>query len=117
MLDEKEYNDLLFKQGIARLSNGLEKYSIALMCAEKDPITCHRMILVSRELRSVVDQINHILSNGNIETNEEAEDRLLNMFRIVPEMFKDRSKCVEEAYDKQGQKIAYTKEEKHVMVN
>jgi len=111
-----QYNYLvdepLFQQGINRLTQGMKQYSIALMCAEKDPITCHRMILVCREMRSIAGQINHILANGEIETNSDAESRLLNMLRIVPDMFKNKDECIEEAYDKQGQRIAYVAEEK-----
>src|SRR5688500_10615354 len=38
-----------FREGIARVLKGVEKYRMTLLCAEKDPITCHRTILVSRE--------------------------------------------------------------------
>ena len=111
-----QYNYLvdepLFQQGVSRLKNGMSKYSVALMCAEKDPITCHRMILVCREMRSIVNEIHHILSDGKIETNTDAEDRLLRTLKIVPDMFKDKNRCLEEAYDKQGSKIAYVIDEK-----
>jgi len=111
-----QYNYLvdepLFKQGINRLCRGMKKYSIALMCAEKDPMTCHRMILVCREIRSFAEQINHILANGEIETNKEAEDRLMKSLRIVPDMFKSKSECIEEAYDIQGQRISYVAKDK-----
>lgn len=113
-----QYNYLvdepLFQQGINRLTQGMKQYSIALMCAEKDPITCHRTILVCREMRSHAKQIKHILADGEIETSSEAENRLLNTLRIVPDMFKNKNECIEEAYDKQGQKIAYVEEEKQV---
>lgn len=114
-----QYNYLvdepLFQHGISRLKQGMKKYTIALMCAEKDPITCHRMVLVCREMRSIAQQIKHILSDGTIETNEEAENRLLSNLRIVPDMFKNKIECIEDAYDKQGKKIAYVEEEKHVI--
>jgi len=113
-----QYNYLVdepsFQQGIIRLKKGMKQYSIALMCAEKDPITCHRTILVCREMRSHAKQIKHILANGGIETNLEAEKRLLNTLGIVPDMFKNKNECIEEAYDKQGQKIAYVEEKKQV---
>lgn len=116
-IDEKvQYNYLvdepLFKQGINRLCQGMKRYSIALMCAEKDPITCHRMILVCREMRSFVSQINHILANGEVETNSDAENRLMSTLKIVPDMFKSKSECIEDAYDKQGLRIAYVEKEK-----
>ena len=43
----------LFSEGIQRLLKGTEIYKIALMCAEKDPITCHRTILVCRQLKQL----------------------------------------------------------------
>ncbi len=114
-----QYNYLVdeppFRQGISRLTQGMSRYSIALMCAEKDPIACHRMILVCREMRSLAEQINHILADGEIETNTEAENRLLSTLGIVPDMLRDKDKCIEEAYDEQGKKIAYIEEERQVV--
>jgi len=113
-----QYNNLadepLFHQGINRLTEGMKKYSVTLLCAEKDPVTCHRMILVSRKMRSVVGQINHILASGKIETNSQAEDRLLSKLKIFPDLFTTREECVEEAYEKQGQRIAYVQKKKQV---
>ncbi len=41
-----------FMEGCRRIaSSGLKKMSICLMCAEKDPLTCHRTILVANHLR------------------------------------------------------------------
>lgn len=114
-----QYNSLvdepLFQDGIDRLKQGMKKHIIALMCAEKDPITCHRMVLVCREMRSIAKKIKHILSNGIIETNEEAENRLLSNLRIIPDMFNNKIECIENAYDKQGQKIAYVEEDRYVV--
>ena len=37
-----------------RLQDGIEKgFRIALMCAEKEPLECHRTILVSRHLAAL----------------------------------------------------------------
>lgn len=47
----------LFLEGIQRLLTGSEKYKISLMCAEKDPITCHRSILVCQHLREFALEI------------------------------------------------------------
>ena len=35
-----------FVKGLQRVKRGLKRYKLALMCAEKDPLACHRMILV-----------------------------------------------------------------------
>ena len=102
-------NEPLFRRGIERLCRGMEEYTVALMCAEKDPITCHRMILVCRKMRPLATQIKHILADGTIETNAQAERRLRNSLGIHPDLLRGESQSIEDAYDKQGQKIAYVK--------
>lgn len=106
---EKLINEPLFQQGLARLKHGMSQYSIALMCAEKDPITCHRVIFVTRQIR-LQFTIKHILEYGRIESNAEAETRLQNRLHIYPDLVRTESQCIENAYDLQGQKIAYVKE-------
>lgn len=101
----------LFRKGLDRVAHGARDYSVALMCAEKDPITCHRMILVARQLRSKFS-IKHILEDGTVEDNAVAEKRLAESLKIHPDMIRNQSRCIEEAYDIQGQRIAYV-EERH----
>lgn len=107
-----QYNRLaetaIFQQGLKRLKEGMKSYRIALMCAEKDPITCHRTILVCRHLRSKDIEIMHILENGDLETHREAERRLMRALKI-PEiaLFEKPEELIERAYDKQSNKIAY----------
>jgi len=70
----------LFSAGIQRLLQGAANYKISLMCAEKDPITCHRTILLCHKLKKFNLQINHILSDGNLESHQHLEERLLSKF-------------------------------------
>jgi uncharacterized protein (DUF488 family) len=97
-----------FHQGIARLRSGTARYCIALMCAEGDPLRCHRSILVCRHLRSSSLRIAHILSSGALETHEALEQRLLRQAG-VPEgtIFPNANAVLERAYDSQGERIAY----------
>lgn len=98
----------LFKTGIQRLLNGAEKYSLALMCAEKDPITCHRTILVCRNLLGEGVTIKHILEDGNIEFHKDSEQRLLKIFKLNhPDLFRSEQQRLDDAYARQGEKIAY----------
>lgn len=111
----------LFTQGIQRLIKGLETYKIALLCAEKDPITCHRTILVCRHLKQFNIKINHILADGNLETHSELENRLLQKFTkssnsnqpIQLSLFDTPVPAekidLETAYHRQGLEIAYCK--------
>ncbi len=97
-----------FRQGLIRIKEGMKSYRIALMCAEKDPLMCHRMILVSRYLRSDAE-ILHILEDGTIENNRDSEKRLMQLFGIVQELFDSSIEdAIQRAYDKQSEKIAYT---------
>jgi uncharacterized protein (DUF488 family) len=98
-----------FLTALNRVRSGLDTYRVALMCAEKDPLTCHRTILVCRELRSPDLCIEHILADGTIETNEAAERRLMLILNIWPDMLNSERDCIERAYDKQANIIAYVR--------
>jgi len=101
-----------FRDGLERLQRGLASYRICLLCAEKDPITCHRTVLVCRHLRSEPIEIRHILVDGSIETTEQVETRLLEAFGLPStHLFCDRSQLIEQAYDLQAERIAYTEAE------
>lgn len=101
-----------FRQGLERVSDGAKTHRIALMCVEKDPLTCHRTILVCRHLRREGDlSILHILEDGQTESHEESEMRLLRLARMEQgDLFKSFQEQLEEAYDYQGRRIAYREE-------
>jgi uncharacterized protein (DUF488 family) len=101
-----------FAEGMRRLRNGIDRFRIALMCAERDPLTCHRTILVCRELRAPDLNIEHILVDGSIETNSAAEKRLMSMLHIRPDMIQNEHDCIEQAYETQASNIAYVKPSK-----
>jgi uncharacterized protein (DUF488 family) len=88
----------LFKQGIDRVVAGALRFRVALMCAEKEPLDCHRTLLVSRALEQRGASIAHILADGSIETHSQVMTRLL---RIT------RREDLEEACRLREQKIAY----------
>jgi uncharacterized protein (DUF488 family) len=102
----------VFKRGTERLITGMKTYQIALMCAEKDPITCHRMILVCRALRSEPVEIHHILEDGTLERLGDAELRLLHALKMPQlRLFDKVEDLIQRAYDAQGRKIAYVRED------
>jgi uncharacterized protein (DUF488 family) len=107
-LVEKE----IFQQGLDRLRKGINTYRIALMCAEKDPLTCHRMILICRNLRGEDILIRHILEDGSLEDNRDTEQRLMKLLKIDPaDLFSSEEEQIQRAYDLQAEKVAYTLEE------
>jgi len=106
-----QYNYLVdepnFGQGLRRLRTGMDRFRVALMCAERDPLTCHRTILVCRELRAPDLNIEHILADGSIETNTAAEKRLMSILNIRPDLIHGERHCIEQAYETQASNIAY----------
>lgn len=98
----------LFESGIERIRKGAAQYRIALMCAERDPLECHRTILVARELEQNSVEIRHIVSSGQIESHEDAMDRLIKMHGLDNgDLFRSRKEIKNEAYDKQAKVVAY----------
>jgi uncharacterized protein (DUF488 family) len=103
-----------FKQGIKRLVADASKHSIALMCAEKDPLECHRTILISKHLKERNIHVKHILEDGGIEDYRDAEHRLIRTLKIEPTLFepaRSEADMIEQAYNQQAQKISYLLEE------
>ena len=101
-----------FKRAIHRLLTGALDYRIALMCSEKEPLDCHRTILVSQALAEAGCEVNHILYSGAIEPHQATLDRLIK--KIGPsseEMFISRDELIAETLLKQERRIAYVKNE------
>jgi uncharacterized protein (DUF488 family) len=99
----------IFIHGLERIKRGLLTETIALMCAEKDPVQCHRMILICRNLCNENIEISHILHDGSFENHKNTELRLLQLFHLdLPDMFRDDNSKLTEAYDQQSDNIAYT---------
>ena len=67
----------LYREGVGRVMQGADRYRLALMCAERDPVQCHRALLVSETLRERGVEIAHILADGRLESQESVIDRLL----------------------------------------
>lgn len=101
----------IFLQGLDRIMKGIEKHNVALMCAERDPLNCHRTILVSRQLHNCGITVKHILYDGNIELHSSVERRLLESLNIYEDdLFVSRSELISNAYTKWGERIAYVAE-------
>lgn len=99
----------LFLEGINRLKSGMQKFRIAMMCAEKDPIECHRALLVSRQLHNSGILVNHILSDGSLESHENLERRLIKI--CLGEFFVNSDEYIPQAYEMQSERVAYQDKE------
>lgn len=101
---------VLFEKGLERIAEGAEKYILALLCSEKDPLLCHRTILITPRLESTGMHVLHILGSGALEPHKEATLRLLDELKLPEvDLFRTRDDLVREAYVRQGRKIAYVR--------
>jgi len=101
----------LFRSGIDRVIRGANEYRIALMCAEKEPLDCHRTILVARALTELGVTVQHILADGRLESHDATMERLLKVVGVRDhDLFRSRDELMAEALGRQEQKVAYVNE-------
>lgn len=101
-----------FLDGIERLLEELRQSDLVLMCAEEDPLNCHRFLMICPELVTLGVEPNHIRKGGIIETQTEADDRLLRSQQLVAvagaSLFsEDREAALENAYLSQSKECAF----------
>ncbi len=105
-------NDETFLKGINRIIKGLEQYNLVIMCTEKNPIDCHRTILIAKKFSEMGIEVNHINFDGNLISQKEIEVKLIenyfpdrnqiNIFEINNEI-----DYLKEAYRLAGKAIGY----------
>lgn len=61
----------IFQEGLSRLERGIREYKVALICAEEDPVCCHRHLLVSRVLADRGILVENIRGDGRIQSEDE----------------------------------------------
>lgn len=97
-----------FGEGIERLLKGSETERIAIMCAEQEPLDCHRTVLVSRVLAERGVAVAHIHGDGRLEDHDDAMLRLMSGFGLdQDDLFHTHEELLGEALARQEQRIAY----------
>lgn len=113
---EKMRASELFKKGLDNVKKGLSLgNNIVLMCTEKDPIDCHRAIMVARGFSLQGIEVNHILPDGNLQSQKDLDLRLLDKYyedRHQMSFLSNISEIPEEellveAYRKRNMEIGY----------
>lgn len=105
---EKMAETLEFRTGLARIVKGSRDFRIALMCSERDPLDCHRCLLVARAL---ADQftIAHILADGIVVEHRDIEEKLLKISGIQDkDLFATRAEQLSAAYKLRAAKVAFS---------
>ena len=101
-----------FDDGIRQIMRRADDCCLALMCTEKEPLECHRTLLVARALVERGVTVEHILASGRPESHDAAMERLMDIFKLPHngDMFRSRPDVVAEALERQAQKVAYVGE-------
>jgi len=79
------------------------------MCAEQEPLDCHRCVLVCRHLKPFGFPMRHILGSGDTEEHADTENRMLHRAGIFRLFNPDTQEAglLEQAYEARGRQIAY----------
>jgi uncharacterized protein (DUF488 family) len=91
-----------FKDALGRLIERAQDTTLCLMCAEKEPLDCHRTVLVSRRLAEQGIAIDHLLADGGTRPHRAVEEALLagkggpDLFEA--DLFEDRAARLARAY-------------------
>jgi len=83
------------------------------MCAEKEPLDCHRTLLVAPELVAVGVDVVHILAGGELETHQQTMARLLAQLNPNFDLVQPREELLEDALTRQSRRIAHVSKSSH----
>jgi uncharacterized protein (DUF488 family) len=98
----------MFRHGLNRVRTGTRSLRIALMCSEKDPVECHRGLLIGRCLSAANTDVRHILASGEIESQADMLARLKRILNLsAPSLFDAADALADRAYLLQEERIAY----------
>ena len=86
-----------FTDAIGRLIADSSDTTLCLMCAEKEPLDCHRTVLVSRRLAERGAAIEHLLADGTVRPHADVEEALLGKVG-GGDLFEDRDQRLARAY-------------------
>jgi len=102
-----------FVHGVDSVLRSAAERRVALLCAEKEPLDCHRTILVAPALAARGARVSHILSDGRVEPHAAALERLCALHGLsLGDLFRTRGDVIAEALERQEERIAWRGEER-----
>jgi uncharacterized protein (DUF488 family) len=97
-----------FQAGLERLLHDAARHRLCLMCSEREPLDCHRCLLVARALAARGASIGHILYDGSIEPHTTTEQRLLQLADADNDLFASgQQERLAAAYRRRSRAVAY----------
>jgi len=102
----------LFRSGLHRVLDGTESYKLVLLCAEKEPLACHRTLLVARALVALGVSVTHIHADGSLESHNDAMTRLIRILGMSDkDLYRSKEELIADACALQERRIAYVDED------
>jgi len=95
-----------FKAGLDQVGELRSRFCLCLMCAEREPLDCHRCLLVGRALAERGFKLGHILVDGTIEPHVTSEERLLARAGGSDDLFVPRVERLAAAYRRRTGRVA-----------
>ena len=97
-----------FRESVTRLQSDASRRRVCLMCAEREPLDCHRCLLVARALSQQGLSIGHILHDGAIEAHAVTEQRLMDWSAAGDDLFvTGQTQRLAAAYQRRARAVAY----------
>jgi uncharacterized protein (DUF488 family) len=97
-----------FQMGLDQLLADAARSRVCLMCAEREPLDCHRCLMVARSLAERGLTIGHILHDGTVEPHTATERRLLALTGANDDLFvTGQDERLAAAYRRRARAVAY----------
>jgi hypothetical protein len=106
-----------FRRGLDQLVEALDQHKVAMLCAEEDPLDCHRGLMIAPALVEGGILPVHLRGDGAVETTANMEDRLLTVTgcgaNLMDGLFAglisadERQQFLREAYRAQAKRKAF----------
>ncbi|KZX11132.1 DUF488 domain-containing protein [Methanobrevibacter curvatus] len=116
ILDFVKFKELdSFKEALNKVIENINLLNIVIMCSEKEPLDCHRSILISKAFSNHGVEVYHILDNGELESHKSLENRLLDCYgfpqktQVSLDFFKEEKEInyLKKAYKMRNRDIGY----------
>jgi len=98
-----------YLRGLERLLSGAERHCVAMVCSERDPLECHRCLLIGRSLAELSIDTCHIHQDGRRELQSQAVKRLLKEEKIpLEDMLWTWEERVNTAFERRNCRAAFS---------
>ena len=98
-----------FQRGLDQVIGHASRSRTALMCAEREPLACHRTLLIAPALDERGLEVAHILADGTVEAHAQTMDRLLASHGLAPEgdLLDSRDESIATAIRTETERVAF----------